>query len=123
ADASDPANVTWHRIDSSTSGNSPTRFPSGIYVDPADPTHAWISYSGYNANTPTTPGHLFDVHENGTATGSGTFTNLNVEIGAAAYPTPNSHGDPPVSHRLPADPTHTPDASTDFRLLPPGDDG
>ena len=33
---SDPATVTWHRIDSSTR-NSPTRFPSGIYVDPATP--------------------------------------------------------------------------------------
>ena len=27
ADASNPANVVWHRIDSSTSGNSPTRYP------------------------------------------------------------------------------------------------
>ncbi|MGB2951907.1 MAG: hypothetical protein WBB74_00785, partial [Gaiellaceae bacterium] len=36
ADASDPAAVVWHRIDSSISGNSPTRFPSSIYPDPKD---------------------------------------------------------------------------------------
>ena len=57
-DASDPAAVIWHRIDSSTSGSSPTRFPSGIYVDPKHADHAWIVYSGYNAVTPTTPGHV-----------------------------------------------------------------
>src|SRR5262249_39228328 len=50
ADASAPAAVTWHRIDNAT---SPTRYPSGITIDPADPSHAWVSYSGYNANTPT----------------------------------------------------------------------
>jgi len=38
ADASDPATVRWHRIDNAT---SPTRFPSGIYVDPSDTGHAW----------------------------------------------------------------------------------
>ena len=66
-----PGDVVWHRIDNSTSGASPTRYPSGIYVDPNDTGHAWISYSGYNANTPATPGHVFDVRENGPAAGSG----------------------------------------------------
>ena len=37
------------------------RFVSGIFVDPANANHAWISYSGYNASTPTTPGHVFEV--------------------------------------------------------------
>ena len=55
ADALDPATVSWHRIDSSTTGSSPTRYPSAIYVDPNNPSHAWVSYSGYNAVTPTTP--------------------------------------------------------------------
>jgi hypothetical protein len=124
ADASDPAAVTWHRIDSSTSGNSPTRFPSGIYVDPADSGHAWISYSGYNAVTPTTPGHLFDVHENGTVTpGSGTFTNLNVESGTSAFPTPTNDGDLPVSDIVRDDATHTLYASTDFGVLRGDNDG
>jgi len=45
---------------------------------------AWVTYSGYNATTPTT--HVFDVMEGGTAPGSGTFTNLNVEGGTPAFP-------------------------------------
>jgi hypothetical protein len=121
ADASDPAAVTWHRIDNST---FPTRFPSGIYVDPADPRHAWVSYSGYNAVTPTSPGHVFDVHEGaGTVPGSGTFTNLNVESGSSAYPTPFGDGDLPVSDIVRDDATHTLYASTDFGVLRGDNDG
>jgi hypothetical protein len=124
ADASDPANVVWHRIDSSTSGNSPTRFPSGIYVDPADPSHAWISYSGYNAVTPTRPGHVFDVHEDGTVTpGSGIFTNLNVEQGTGTFPTPFDDGDLPVSDVVRDDANQTLYASTDFGVLRGDKDG
>jgi len=123
ADASDPATVTWHRIDSSTSGNSPTRFPSGIYVDPADTGHAWVSYSGYNANTPSTPGHVFEVRENGTAAGSGIFTNLNVEAGTSTYPTPANDGDLPVSDVVRDDAAHTLYVSTDFGVLRGDDDG
>ena len=117
ADAPDPANVTWHRIDSSTSGNSPTRFPSGIYVDPADPRHAWITYSGYNAATPSTPGHVFEVRENGTGAGSGVFTNLNVEAGSSAFPTPTDNGDLPVSDVVRDDAAQALYVSTDFGVL------
>jgi hypothetical protein len=121
ADATDPAAVTWHRIDNS---NFPTRFPSGIYVDPADSSHAWVSYSGYNAVTPTRPGHVFDVHEGPTAVpGSGTFTNLNVESGSSAYPTPFGDGDLPVSDIVRDDATHTLYASTDFGVLRGDNDG
>jgi hypothetical protein len=120
ADATDPSTVTWHRIDNPT---SPTRFPSAIYADPADPTHAWISYSGYNFNTPTTPGHVFDVHENGSAPGSGIFTNLNVEGGASAFPTLTNDGDLPVSDIVRDDATHTLYASTDFGVLQGPNDG
>jgi hypothetical protein len=121
ADASDPAAVLWHRIDNAT---SPTRFPSGITVDPADTGHAWISYSGYNAVTPTTPGHVFDVHEGAAAiSGSGTFTNLNVESGSSAFATPNSDGDLPVSDIVRDDATHTLYASTDFGVLRGDNDG
>jgi len=123
ADATDPATVTWHRIDSSTSGNSPTRFPSSIYVDPADPGHAWITYSGYSITTPTTPGHVFSVRENGTAPGSGIFTNLNVESGSSAYPTPFSDGDLPVSDIVRDDATHTLYVGTDFGVLRGDKDG
>jgi hypothetical protein len=122
ADASDPSTVTWLRIDSSTSGNSPTRFPSGITVDPSNVNHAWISYSGYNAVTPTTPGHVFFVTNTGTA-GTGVFTNLNVESGSSAYPTPFSDGDLPVSDIVRDDATHTLYASTDFGVLRGDNDG
>jgi len=123
ADASDPATVTWHRIDSSTSGNSPTRFPSGIYVDPADTGHAWISYSGYNAATPTRLGHVFEVKENGTLPGSGIFTNLKVEAGTSAFPTPTDNGDLPVSDVVRDDANKTLYVSTDFGVLRGDADG
>lgn len=57
-DADPAAAVTWTRIDSAS---TPNRFVSGIYVDPADGNHAWISYSGFNSATPATPGHVFEV--------------------------------------------------------------
>ena len=88
-----------------------------IYVDPADSGHAWISYSGYNAVTPSTPGHVFDVHENGTTPGSGTFANLNIESGSSAFPTPFGDGDLPVSDVVRDDATHTLYAATDFGVL------
>jgi len=91
ADTADPATVLWHRIDNA---KSPRRFPIGIYVDPGDTGHAWVTYSGYNAGHAVTPGHVFEVRENGSAPGSGVFTNLNVEAGAAAFPTPTNNGGP-----------------------------
>ncbi len=67
----DPASaVTWTRLDSLAT-NDPNRFVSGIYVDPANANHAWISYSGFNASTPATPGHVFEVTYN---PGAGTAT-------------------------------------------------
>ena len=56
--------VTYLRLDS-LAANSPGRFVTGISVDPANPHHAWISYSGYNFNTPAQPGHVFEVTWNG----------------------------------------------------------
>ena len=123
ADAVDPATVVWHRIDSSTSGNSPTRVPTAITIDPANAGHAWISYSGYNAATPTTPGHVFDVWENGSAPGSGSFTNLNVESGTSTFPTPTGTGDLPVSDIVRDDKTKTLYVGTDFGVLAGDNDG
>jgi hypothetical protein len=57
------SSVHWIRLDQ-TAANSPGRVITNIYVDPADANHAWISYSGYNINTPTTPGHVFEVIRN-----------------------------------------------------------
>jgi hypothetical protein len=121
-DASDPSTVTWTRVDNSLSGGSPTRFPSGIYPDPSNPDHAWISYSGYNANTPTTPGHVFSVASHG-GPGDGTFTNLNIESGSSAFPTPFSDGDLPVADIVRDDATHTLYAATDFGVLRGDNDG
>ena len=54
--------VTYTRLDTLPSATAdPGRFVSGIYVDPSNPNHAWISYSGYNFNTPAQPGHVFSV--------------------------------------------------------------
>jgi hypothetical protein len=52
------AATTFTRIDTAA---QPTRFISGIAVDPANPLHAFVSFSGYDAYTPTTPGHVFEV--------------------------------------------------------------
>jgi hypothetical protein len=60
ADAEPASAVAFARIDG-LAGIDPGRYVSGLYVDPSNPNHAWISYSGFNATTPTTPGHLFEV--------------------------------------------------------------
>jgi Arc-like DNA binding domain len=51
-------NVEWHRIDLPT---TPGRFVSSIHVDSTNGNRAWVSYSGFSVNTPTTPGHVFEV--------------------------------------------------------------
>jgi len=77
--AADPASaVTWTRIDDDAV--TPNRFVSSIYVDPANGNHAWISYLGYDVNTPTTPGHLFEVTYN-PATGTSTWVNRSYDWG------------------------------------------
>jgi len=60
ANAPNPANVSFLRIDS-LSPQSPGRFVSTIVVDPKNPLKAYVSYSGYSVNTPATPGHVFIV--------------------------------------------------------------
>jgi hypothetical protein len=62
------ASVVWNRVDPGTT--NPNRAISEIYVDPTNAYHAWISYNGYNVNTPSTPGHVFEV----TWSGSGPAT-------------------------------------------------
>ena len=113
-DATDPATVVWHRVDNPT---SPTRFPSSIYPDLEDTGHAWITYSGYNASTPMTPGHVFSVNENGSAAGSGQFTNLDLESGTKGFPTPTGDGDLPASDVVRDDKTGKLYVSTDFGVL------
>lgn len=76
ADAA-PAEVTYTRID--TDGQ-PRRYPSGISVDPTDPNHAFVTFSGYNAYTPTTPGHVFEVRYDPRA-GTAAWTDISYDLG------------------------------------------
>jgi len=57
ADAT-PGALQWYRVDKAS---TPGRFISGISIDSNDPSHAFVSYNGYSAYTPTTPGHVFEV--------------------------------------------------------------
>lgn len=50
------ASVEFVRVDTAA---TPNRFVTRIAVDRADPNVAFISYSGFNALTPSTPGHVF----------------------------------------------------------------
>src|SRR5438477_1591984 len=69
--------VIFFRIDTSS---TPTRFVSGIAIDPANSNHAFISFSGYNAYNPTQPGHVFDVHYDSTGH-TATWTNIDHNLG------------------------------------------
>jgi hypothetical protein len=78
ADATDATSVQLVRVDG-FSANDPPRYPSAIFVDPNDANHAWITYSGFNAKTPNTPGHVFEIRytpANGGTPASATFTSL-----------------------------------------------
>lgn len=80
ANAANPAAVTFTRIDSA---NTPTRFISGIAVDPKDANHAFVSFSGYNAYAAlagTVTGHVFDVHYN-PATGTASWNDISGLLG------------------------------------------
>lgn len=99
------AKVTFTRIDTNA---QPTRFISSIAVDPNNPNHAVVSFSGYNAYTPATPGHVFDVMFN-PGTGKTTWKNLSYDL-----------GDQPITGIAFDDKTGDLFASTDFgvALLP-----
>lgn len=100
----DGSSVTYTRLDS-LDPNAPARFPSAIYVDNENPNHAWISYSGYNAATPTTPGHVFDVKFDPKA-GTATWTSLD-----------GSLGDVPITSLVRDDVTGDLYAANDFGVL------
>jgi hypothetical protein len=52
--------VHWTRLDTLAS-NDPNRDITSISIDPANASRAWVSYTGYNFNTPGQPGHVFEV--------------------------------------------------------------
>jgi hypothetical protein len=100
----DGSSVTYTRLDT-LAANAPTRFPSAIYVDNRNPNHAWISYSGYSAATPKTPGHVFDVSYD-PKTGTATWTSLD-----------GSLGDIPITSLVRDDVTGDLYAANDFGVL------
>ena len=71
------AGVTFTRIDTAA---QPNRAVSSIYVDPTNPNHALVTFSGYEVNTPSALGHVFDVVFDPTA-GTATWTNISYDIG------------------------------------------
>jgi hypothetical protein len=73
-----PASVTFKRVD--TDAAQPNRAVSSIFVDPTNPNHAIVTFSGYESNTPTTPGHVFDVVFDPTS-GTATWTNISYDLG------------------------------------------
>ena len=107
ADAAAPASVAFTRIDTIA---QPQRFVSGIAVDPDDPNHAFVSFSGYDAYTPATPGHVFEVTYNPVAH-TATWTNISHNL-----------GDQPITDVAYDNVTGELFASTDFgvALLEPG---
>jgi hypothetical protein len=107
ADAANPRNVHFHRIDTAA---TPGRFVSGIAIDPRNANHAWISYSGYGAYTPQTKQHVIEARydERGQRA---TFTDRSYDI-----------GDQPVTGLALNDDNGDLYAATDFGVLrlPPG---
>ena len=79
ADADPASTVAFTRIDT-LSAIDPGRFVSGIFIDPTNPNHAWISYTGFSSATPTTPGHIFSVEYDPVA-GTATWTSLDGTLG------------------------------------------
>ena len=77
ASSTNPAAVTYRRIDTPA---QPTRFISGIAVDSHNPLHAFVSFSGYDAYTPTTTGHVFEVTYD-PKTGTAEWKNLSAGLG------------------------------------------
>ena len=75
--AVNPASVTFRRVDTA---NQPARAVSSIFVDPTNANHAIVTFSGYESNTPTTLGHVFDVVFDPTS-GTATWTNISYDLG------------------------------------------
>jgi hypothetical protein len=104
ADAEPPEAVAFARLDI-RAAKAPGRFISGMAIDPADPNHAWISYSGYSAATPTTPGHVFEVR---ISSATAIWKDLGVE---------GFNGDLPITGVARDDLTGDLYAATDFGVL------
>lgn len=71
------SSVTFARVDSPS---TPGRFITRIVADPTDVNAAIVSYSGFSALTPATPGHIFRVTID-PSTGGVTFVSLDYDLG------------------------------------------
>jgi hypothetical protein len=71
------ADVVFSRIDAV---NTPGRFITKIVADPSNANSAIVSYSGFNALTPSTPGHVFRVTWDPSA-GQASFSSLDYDLG------------------------------------------
>src|SRR5215210_5798841 len=58
--------ATWRDVDS-TNAVLPNRAILGTTFDPTDHTRIYAAVGGFDTNTPTTPGHVFELKWNGTA--------------------------------------------------------
>jgi hypothetical protein len=108
ADAEPETSVTFARLDS-LAPNSPGRFVSSVFVDPNNGNRAWISYSGFSASTPATPGHVFEVTYDPIA-GTAVWKDLSFDL-----------ADIPITGVVRDEVTHDLFASSDFgvyRLVP-----
>ena len=65
-------------------GDTPDRFVSSITVDPADPNHAWVSYSGYGSYTTAglLRGHVYEVRYDPAAR-KATYVDRSYDLGDA----------------------------------------
>jgi hypothetical protein len=77
-DAEPASAVTWTRVDDDVTID-PNRFVSSIYPDRWNRNKAYVSYSGYNATTPDTPGHVFEITFN-PATGTAAWRDISYDF-------------------------------------------
>src|SRR5207237_4188279 len=71
-----------YKILDTSATKHPARAISQIAVDPTNANHAWIGYNGYNVNTPSQPGHVFNV----TRTGPSTATWVDISFNLPDFP-------------------------------------
>ena len=69
--------VDFARIDGAV---TPGRFVTRIFADPSNANAAYVAYSGFNALTPSTPGHVFRVVYD-PASQRATFTPMDFDLG------------------------------------------
>jgi hypothetical protein len=120
ATAEPAGSVSFTRLDT-LAANDPPRFISGLYVDPSNPNHAWVTYSGYSSAVavapgptppePNQPGHVFSVTYN-PASGTATWVKMDGNL-----------GDMPLNDIVRDDATGAFYVASDFGVMRSGDGG